>query len=105
MLLSENRAIPDGLVKHSGESMGDEQSDLKKRSWILAGVCAGIAIFGQCVRDWPAFSGQGFNPFRWETFLVGAFGAVVARICFGLLGQRKVTTTLGIGEAKARKLQ
>jgi hypothetical protein len=84
--------------------MEDEHSDLKKRLWILLGVLAGIFIAGR-ILSWHAFPGQGFNPFRWDDWLVGALGAIAARICFALLGQRKVTTTLGLGEATARKLR
>jgi hypothetical protein len=104
MLLLENRAIPNGLVKHSGEFMEDEHSELKKRLRALAVVLVGISI-GLRICTWNAFPGHWFSPFRWDNVLVGAFGAIAARICFGLLGQRKVITTLGIGEDTAKKLQ
>jgi hypothetical protein len=43
--------------------------------------------------------------FRWGNCLVGAFGTIAAVICFRLLGQRKVITTLGIGEDTDKKLR
>ena len=84
--------------------MGDEHPDLKKRLRILAGVCAGIFIAGRILNG-HAFPGQGFNPFQWDSLLMGALGAIASRICFGFLGQRKVITTLGIGETAAKKLK
>jgi hypothetical protein len=108
MLLSENPAIPDGLVKHSGEFMGDEHSEPKKKPlWTGLGVLSGVFI-AQCIHQhilhWHAFSGQEFKAFRWDDFWAGAVGAVAG---LWLAGQREHEdiTTLGLGEAPARKLR
>ena len=53
--------------------MGDEHPDLKKRLRILAGVCAGIFIAGRILNG-HAFPGQGFNPFQWDSLLMGLSG-------------------------------
>jgi uncharacterized membrane protein HdeD (DUF308 family) len=88
--------------------MGDEHSEQNKPLWRqqagnLLGVLAGLFI-GQCIHNWHAFHDQGFNPFRWDNFLAGAVGAVAG---LWLVGQRKneQITTLGIGEATAKKLR
>ena len=84
--------------------MEDEHSELKKRLRALLGVLVGL-FAGQFIFNRHAFPDQVFMAFQWDNFLVGAFGAIAAVICFGLLGQRKVITTLGIGEATAKKLR
>ena len=103
MLLSENHAILDGLVKHFGELMEDEHSEPKKRLRGGLGALAGMFI-GQCIHNWHAFPGQGFRAFRWDNFLAGAVGAVAG---LWLAGQREYEdiTTLGIGEAADKKLR
>jgi hypothetical protein len=67
---------------------------------VLVGISVGLFIFNR-----HAFHDQAFMAFRWGNCLVGAFGTIAAVICFRLLGQRKVITTLGIGEDTAKKLQ
>jgi hypothetical protein len=83
--------------------MEDERSELKKRLRVLLGVLVGISA-GLFIFNRHAFHDQGFMAFQWDSFLWGAFGAIAALICFGLLG-RKATTALGIGEDTTKKLQ
>jgi hypothetical protein len=85
--------------------MGDEHSELKKRLWIRLGA---LALIGSCIGDYithrHAFHDQGFKAFRWDEVLVPAFGVIMV-FWLLLVGQRKRTTTLGIGEATTKKLQ
>jgi hypothetical protein len=84
--------------------MGGEHSELKKRLRGGLGVLAGMFI-GQCIYTWHAFPDQGFKAFQWDRFLFAAFGAISVIIGVWLVGQRKEITTLGVGEAKAKKLR
>jgi hypothetical protein len=93
--------------------MGDEHSEQNKPLWrqqarTTPGLLAGMFI-ARCIPNWHAFRDHGlmagFKAFRWDDFLPQAFGATSLAICFALLGQRKVITTLGIGEATAKKLR
>jgi hypothetical protein len=88
--------------------MEDEQSELKRRLRPGLGVVAGMFIaecVGQYIRHQHAFHDQGFKAFRWDDFFVRASGAIALTICFGLLGERKEITTLGLGEITAKKLR
>jgi hypothetical protein len=113
MLLSETPAIPDGLVKHSGEFMGDEHSEPKKNPiWTGLGVLSGVFI-AQCIHQhilhWHAFRDQGlmagFKTVRWDDFLVRALTAGGGLIVALLLAQPQEITTLGVGEVTAKKLR
>ena len=108
MLMSESGPTLDGLEKHFGELMEDERSEPKEKPlWTGLGVLSGMFI-AQCIHQhilhWHAFSGQEFKAFRWDDFLVSAFGAFVLTWVVPV-GQRKEITTLGIGEATTKKLR
>ena len=88
--------------------MGDEHSKPKKLLRTGLGLLAGMFI-GQCIGQYilhrHAFSGQGFKAFQWNRLLLQALATTGLLICVWLVGRRKESTTLGIGDATPKKLR
>jgi hypothetical protein len=131
MLLEANRAIPDGLVKHSGEFMGDEQSELnkspqrliellkgffageyagdkplelKKLLPTLFGLLVGFLI-GNYIANWHVIRDHGLKAVRYDHFLGQAIGAIGLLTCFWLVGRHKEATTLSIDPPNGKNLR
>ncbi len=81
--------------------MGDEHSERKKRLLMWSRIGAS-ALVGECIFNRQAFHDQGFRAFLRTDIWVPAF-AVVMSYWVLLVAQRRETTTLGIGDATAKK--
>jgi len=110
MLLSEGRTIPNGLAKHFGEFMEDEQAERETPLWQTAlAVLPGIFLT-QYIFNGHVFHDQGLmaglKTFRWDNILPPALGAIVLlRLLPPRPVRNKETTTLGLGRFTAKKLQ
>ena len=71
---------------------------------MLAGMFVGQCII-QYILHRHAFSDKGFKAFEWDRLLIQAFGATSLLICVWLVGRRRETPTLGIGEPTPKKVR
>jgi hypothetical protein len=88
--------------------MRDEHSEPKKL--LRAGFVTLAGMFvGQCIVEYilhrHTFRGQGFHAFQWDRLLLQALATTGLLVCVWIVGQRKETTTLGIGEVTPKKLR
>jgi hypothetical protein len=84
--------------------MEDQHAEPKYPIRGLLGMLALLFLY-QCIHNWHAFHDQGLRAgletVRWDNFFAMTVGAIVG----WLMRQPKEITTLGIGEATARKLR
>jgi len=88
----------------AGEYAGDKPFERKKLLRTLFALLAGFFI-GNYIGNWHVIRNHGFKAVRYDHFLAQAVGVIGTLICFWLLGRQKEVTTLGIGEATAKKLR
>jgi hypothetical protein len=88
----------------AGDYAVDKPFERKRLLRTLIGLLAGFLI-GNYVVNWHVILDHGFGSVRYDHFVAQAIGAIGISICFWLLGRQKEVTTLGIGDATAKKVR